>query len=80
MNLCLYESKTINLYSAGGTLVYSTCTANPEENEQMVAWALENLQCLDQVWAVYIFFYGKILEENTTTKNASKAQFFVCFS
>ena len=26
----------------GGTLVYSTCTVLPEENEQVVAWFLEN--------------------------------------
>jgi len=33
----------------GGTLVYSTCTANPVENEEMVAWALETLSCLEPV-------------------------------
>ena len=27
----------------GGVLVYSTCTLNPDENERMVHWALENL-------------------------------------
>jgi NOL1/NOP2/sun family putative RNA methylase len=27
----------------GGVLVYSTCTLNPEENEKLVQWALENL-------------------------------------
>ena len=79
MNLCLYESKTINLYSAGGTLVYSTCTANPEENEQMVAWALENLQCIDQVWAGNVFFMEKSLRK-IFKKIASSALFFICFS
>jgi 16S rRNA (cytosine1407-C5)-methyltransferase len=27
----------------GGVLVYSTCTLNPEEDEAMVQWAIENL-------------------------------------
>ena len=26
----------------GGTLVYSTCTVNPEENEENVRWLLDN--------------------------------------
>jgi 16S rRNA (cytosine1407-C5)-methyltransferase len=30
----------------GGTLVYSTCTINPDENEEIVAWALLNFPCL----------------------------------
>lgn len=33
----------------GGKLVYSTCTITVEENEGMVAWALEKFPCLQLV-------------------------------
>ena len=29
--------------------MYSTCTSNPAENEEMVTWALETLPCLEPV-------------------------------
>lgn len=32
----------IKLLEPGGTLVYSTCTIVPEENEEMVKWVLDN--------------------------------------
>lgn len=32
----------IQMVRPGGRLVYSTCTFNPKENEQIVAWALEH--------------------------------------
>merc|ERR1712106_530837 len=38
----------VRLLKAGGTLVYSTCTNNTEENEKMVEWALETFDCLEQ--------------------------------
>ena len=28
----------------GGTIVYSTCTSDPRENEQVVAWVLDNVE------------------------------------
>ncbi len=31
----------VALLDAGGTLVYCTCTVNPDENEGNVAWALD---------------------------------------
>ncbi len=31
-----------NYVKPGGVLLYSTCTINPEENEQMAAWIVEN--------------------------------------
>jgi NOL1/NOP2/sun family putative RNA methylase len=34
--------KAINLIEAGGTLVYSTCSLEPEENELNINWLLEN--------------------------------------
>ena len=33
----------IRLTKPGGTIVYSTCTFEPEENEEVVDWAVENL-------------------------------------
>jgi 16S rRNA C967 or C1407 C5-methylase (RsmB/RsmF family)/NOL1/NOP2/fmu family ribosome biogenesis protein len=33
----------VRLVRPGGRLVYSTCTFNPVENEQVVAWALDSL-------------------------------------
>ncbi len=32
----------MNMLAPGGQLVYSTCTWSPEENEEVVAWLLEN--------------------------------------
>ncbi|XP_065361101.1 tRNA (cytosine(72)-C(5))-methyltransferase NSUN6 [Calliphora vicina] len=34
-------SNAVPLLKSGGTLVYSTCTVNMAENEEMVVWALE---------------------------------------
>lgn len=34
-------SNAVPLLKSSGTLVYSTCTVNVEENEEIVAWALE---------------------------------------
>lgn len=33
---------TIKMLKPGGTLVYSTCTFAPEEDEQVIAWLLDN--------------------------------------
>lgn len=33
----------------GGTMAYSTCTLNPEENEAMVRFALDTYKCLHLV-------------------------------
>lgn len=35
-------SNAVKLLKPGGTLVYSTCTIVPEENEEMVKWILDN--------------------------------------
>ncbi|XP_032234165.1 tRNA (cytosine(72)-C(5))-methyltransferase NSUN6 isoform X1 [Nematostella vectensis] len=35
-------SSAVGLLRPGGTLVYSTCTITPEENEKQVAWALRS--------------------------------------
>lgn len=35
-------SVVINYVKPGGTLLYSTCTINKQENEEQVAWILEN--------------------------------------
>jgi len=39
----------VKLLKVGGTLVYSTCTNNTDENENIVEWAKESFECLDQV-------------------------------
>ncbi|XP_009671974.2 tRNA (cytosine(72)-C(5))-methyltransferase NSUN6 isoform X2 [Struthio camelus] len=36
----------VKLLKPGGVLVYSTCTITLSENEEQVAWALENFPCL----------------------------------
>lgn len=40
-------SNAVPLLKPGGTLVYSTCTVNIAENEEIVAWALEKYPELD---------------------------------
>lgn len=52
----------------GGTLLYSTCTINPTENEQMVQWITENFpfesECSKQLLPGFMkcdgFFYSKL--------------------
>lgn len=39
-------AQAVQLLKPGGTLVYSTCTINVRENEQMVAWALSEFSFL----------------------------------
>ncbi|MBQ4132233.1 MAG: RsmB/NOP family class I SAM-dependent RNA methyltransferase [Desulfovibrionaceae bacterium] len=39
----LLLARAAYLLKPGGELVYSTCTTNPEENEEQLAWALDNL-------------------------------------
>ena len=39
----------VKLLKIGGTLVYSTCTNNTDENENIVEWAKESFECLEQV-------------------------------
>lgn len=36
------------LLKPGGTLVYSTCTFSPEENEEVVEWLIENLNAVPE--------------------------------
>jgi NOL1/NOP2/sun family putative RNA methylase len=40
--------RSFDLLNPGGTLVYSTCTYNPEENESVVQFLLENREAIIQ--------------------------------
>jgi hypothetical protein len=42
----------VRMLKVGGTLVYSTCTLTPEENEEQVASALRHFSCLRLVPAL----------------------------
>ncbi|KAJ8731351.1 hypothetical protein PYW07_004515 [Mythimna separata] len=44
-------AEAVKVLKVGGKLVYSTCTITVEENEGMVAWALEKFPCLQLVAA-----------------------------
>jgi 16S rRNA C967 or C1407 C5-methylase (RsmB/RsmF family) len=45
-------ASAINCLKPGGTLVYSTCTFSPEENEEVVDWALQKFDDISLVEAV----------------------------
>lgn len=59
--MCIYDWYTCNtqaveLLRPGGTLVYSTCTITTQENEELVAWALnkhQHLQLQPQVGHIF---------------------------
>ncbi len=36
-------AKAARLLAPGGVLAYSTCTTNPQENEEQIRWAIDNL-------------------------------------
>lgn len=63
------------LLKPGGTLVYSTCTINPKENEQMVKYALDNypLELVPQ--SVHIGDTG-LLNQGLTPEQAALVQRF----
>ena len=42
-------STAVDLLARGGVLVYSTCTNNVEENEELVSWALDTFQDMEEV-------------------------------
>lgn len=45
--LCIRDVfQAVQLLKKGGVLVYSTCTVTLAENEEQVAWALQNFPCL----------------------------------
>lgn len=81
-NLAEYASMQRNflwaavfLLKPGGTLVYSTCTINPKENEQMVRHALDNypLQLVPQ--SVHIGDSG-LLNQGLSAEEAALVQRF----
>ena len=42
-------ASAVKLLKPGGALVYSTCTNNTDENENIVEWANETFECLEQI-------------------------------
>ena len=44
MFVTLSFMQAISLLKVGGTLVYSTCTYSPEENECQVKWILDEFK------------------------------------
>ena len=46
------------LLKRGGEMVYSTCTINPEENEEVVAWALNTYSDLVLLPQPEKYFFG----------------------
>lgn len=63
------------LLKPGGTLVYSTCTINPRENEQMVKHALDNYPLQLQPQSVHIGDSG-LLNQGLTSEQAALVQRF----
>jgi len=55
--LCL-RVQAVSLLKPGGVLVYSTCTITVEENEAVVAWAVntfhQQLKLIDQVMMMMV--------------------------
>src|SRR5699024_10986639 len=40
-------AEAMTMLAPGGTLLYSTCTWSPEENEGVVSWLLDNYESLE---------------------------------
>ena len=50
----------MKMLKTGGELVYSTCTFAPEEDEQIVAWLLENYDLtLEPITKYDLFVYHR---------------------
>ncbi|KAF1326972.1 Methyltransferase nsun6, partial [Globisporangium splendens] len=81
-NLAEYASMQRNflwaavyLLKPGGTLVYSTCTINPKENEQMVRHALDNYPLMLEPQSVHIGDTG-LLNQGLSAEEAALVQRF----
>lgn len=81
-NLAEYASMQRNflwaavfLLKPGGTLVYSTCTINPKENEQMVRHALDNYPLQLEPQSVHIGDSG-LLNQGLSASEAALVQRF----
>lgn len=81
-NLAEYASMQRNflwaaafLLKPGGTLVYSTCTINPKENEQMVRHALDNYPLRLEPQSVHIGDSG-LLNQGLSAAEAALVQRF----
>lgn len=54
-------TQAVGLLKPGGTLVYSTCTYSPEENECQVEWILKSFPQLQLVEQVRFLLFVRIL-------------------
>jgi methyltransferase NSUN6 len=63
------------LLKPGGTLVYSTCTINPRENEQMVRYALDNFPLALVQQEIFVGETG-LLNQGLNEEEASLVQRF----
>lgn len=69
----------VKLLKPGGTLIYSTCTFAPEENEENINWAIKNLEL--EVSPIELKIDNKVLTESLWIKiipNNYMEPFFVC--
>ena len=60
--------QAVELLKDRGVLVYSTCTITAEENENVVAWALQRFPCLELTVQVS-FRYLEEINANITLDN-----------
>jgi len=76
----IYQRKlfkqAVSLLQKGGTLVYSTCTLQPAENEQQVSWALKTFQELELLTQPHPYGRHGLLGYGLNKEECQKVQRF----